>query len=101
MLNNLNFNIPTAQPSKLKAQPTKTEPTKINPQTVKTQPKPQPPKPYVTHRISTNNSFAVLDDLDLGEDSPHDYSQHQLNFESNIPYSQGSDFFDYQLNGCG
>ena len=39
----------------------------------------------------TRNSFAILNDLDLGDDIPHDFSQHQFNMEAN---SQGSDFFD-------
>ena len=97
--NNLKPNISSAQPSKFKPQVTKTHPSKLIPQTVKTQPsklKPLPPKPHspVTQRTITSNSFAVLEDLDLGDDCPHDFSQQQLNFETKYPYSQGSDFFD-------
>ena len=93
--NNLKAKISTAQSSKSKTQSIKKQHSKFN-QTVKTQLKPQPPKSHfhVSHEITTNNSFAILEDLDLEDDSPHDFSQQQLNFETNIPYSQGSDFFD-------
>ena len=104
----------TLGPHTSKAQPSKLDPPvyKLNPHTTKTSksiphptmaqpsklksPKPQPPKPPkpVTQEINTSNSFAVLEDLELGDEAPHDYSQQQIINEANIPYSQGSDFFD-------
>ena len=117
-VNNVDFWVSATDPSKIKPLISKTQLSKLDPHTTKTQssrldsqatntqafkldphttkslkhPKSQPPKPLspITHKIATRNSFAIFDDLDLGDDIPHDFSQQQVNIESNIPYSQGS-----------
>ena len=103
----LNPHLTKAQSSKSNLQAINTQACKLDSQDTKNQSryktlKPHPPRPLSpnTQELVTRNSFAILDDLDLGDDSPHDYSQQQMNLETNIPYSQGSNFFDYQFHRC-